>query len=109
MKLTKPLKWYAEPETYQQLLQKSYTYLHCMFVLALSPGFPFQILSHNFGEKSETKSRTEIPGFEAVCAKMILKMMSDVQVCHQRLSSAFDLLIFFLFLTLTPPPKTMYC
>ena len=36
--------------------------------------------------------------------------MSDVQVCHQRLSSAFDLLLIFLCslirtLTLTPPPN----
>ena len=36
--------------------------------------------------------------------------VSDVQVCHQRLSSAFDLLLIFLCsliqtLTLTPPPN----
>ena len=33
--------------------------------------------------------------------------ISHVQVCHQRLSSAFDLLIFLcsLILTLTPPPN----
>ena len=38
------------------------------------------------------------------------KIQSDVQVCHQRLSSAFDLLLIFLCsltqtLTLTPPPN----
>ena len=38
------------------------------------------------------------------------KRRSDVQVCHQRLSSAFDLLLIFLCsliqtLTLTPPPN----
>ena len=37
-----------------------------------------------------------------------MQTLRDVQDCHQRLSSAFDLLLFFLcslILTLTPPPN----
>ena len=43
---------------------------------------------------------------ERVCSEqdMYTTYRSDVQVCHQRLSSAFDLLLIQT-LTLTPPPK----
>ena len=45
-----------------------------------------------------------------ICHVNIVKQGSDVQVCQQRLSSAFDLLLIFLCsliqtLTLTPPPN----
>ena len=49
-----------------------------------------------------------LPGLIGSYIHTIKQSKSDVQVCHQRLSSAFDLLLIFLcslIQTLTPPPN----